>query len=107
MYMYIITRTYMYMYFQLESRVSDVSREKDDLESRIEEDQDEIEELLDKQRSHISQISSLQSQSTEANLQVQDLQETKLSLESKVVCVHVLFLYAIHVHINHTLCVQL
>lgn len=33
---------------QLEAHVSDLSRENNDLESRIEEDQDEIEELLDR-----------------------------------------------------------
>lgn len=69
---------------QLEARVSDLSREKNDLESRIEEDQDEIEELLDKQRSHISQISSVQSQITDATLQVTELQEVKQTLEGKV-----------------------
>ena len=61
-----------------------MSREKNDLESRMEEDQDEIEELLEKQRSHISQTTSLQSQLTEANVQVDDLEDTKQTLEAKV-----------------------
>lgn len=54
------------------------------MESRIEEDQDEIEELLEKQRTHISQVSTVQSQLAEANFQVEELTETKASLESKV-----------------------
>ena len=64
--------------------MSELAREKDELESRIEEDQDEIEELLEKQRSHISQTTSLQSQLTEANLQVEELEDTKQNLEAKV-----------------------
>lgn len=69
---------------QLEAKVGELSREKDDLESRVEEDQDEIEELLEKQRSHISQTTSLQSQLTEANMQVEELEDNKQTLEVKV-----------------------
>ncbi len=64
--------------------MAELSREKNDLESRMEEDQDEIEELLEKQRSHISQTTSLQTQLTEANVQVDDLEDTKQTLEAKV-----------------------
>ena len=39
---------------------------------------------MGKQQTHISQISAMQSQLTESNLQVEELQETKRSLESKV-----------------------
>lgn len=69
---------------QLDSRVSELSRAKADLETRIEEDQDEIEELLEKQRTHISQTSHLQKQVTDANLQIEELMEDKINLESKV-----------------------
>ncbi len=69
---------------QLDSRVSELSRDKSDLESRLEEDQDEIEELLEKQRSHITQTSFLQSQLTEAHTQVEELQEAKQHMEGKV-----------------------
>ena len=61
-----------------------MSRSKEELESRVEEDQDEIEELLEKQRSHISQTASLQSQLAEAQLQAEELSEVKVTLESKV-----------------------
>lgn len=61
-----------------------MSRSKAELETRVEEDQDEIEELLEKQRSHISHTSSLQTQLAEAQLQVEEMAETKASLESKV-----------------------
>lgn len=64
--------------------MSELSRAKDDLETRIEEDQDEIEELLEKQRTHISQTSSLQSQLAEVTFQVEELSEAKAGLESKV-----------------------
>lgn len=64
--------------------MTELSRAKEELESRIEEDQDEIEELLEKQRTHISQVSSIQSQLAEANFQVEDLSESKASMESKV-----------------------
>lgn len=39
---------------------------------------------MGKQQTHISQISAMQSQLTESNLQVEELQEIKRSLESKV-----------------------
>ena len=64
--------------------MSELTREKSDLESRVEEDQDEIDELLEKQRSHISQTSSFQSQITEANLQIDELEENNQNLEAKV-----------------------
>ncbi len=69
---------------QLDARVSELTRDKSDLESRVEEDQDEIEELLGKQRSHISQVSGIQAQLTEAHTQVEELQEAKQQLETKV-----------------------
>ena len=64
--------------------MSDLSRTKAELESRVEEDQFELEELLEKQRSHISQVASIQSQLTESNYQVEEMIEAKASLESKV-----------------------
>ena len=76
-----------YLPLQLENRVSDLVREKEDLEGRIEDDQDEIEELLEKQRAHISHTSSLQSQLNEATIQIGELEESKIALESRV-CVH-------------------
>ncbi len=69
---------------QLDSRVSELSRAKADLEARVEEDLDEVEELLEKQRLHISQMSSVQKQLAEANLQIEDLAEEKEGLETKV-----------------------
>ena len=54
------------------------------MESRLEDDQDEIEELLEKQRAHISHTSSLQSQLNEATIQIGELEESKISLESRV-----------------------
>ena len=73
---------------QLESRVAEFSREKSDLESRVEEEQDEIDELLEKQRSHIAQMSTLQSQLAEGNIEIEQLQEVNQGLENKVcVCV--------------------
>ncbi len=64
--------------------MNELSREKDDLDSRIEEDQDEIEELLEKQRNHISLTTSLQKQLTEANIQIEELEDNKQTLEVKV-----------------------
>lgn len=72
---------------QLEGRVSDLVREKEDMEARLEDDQDEIEELLEKQRAHISHTSSLQAQLNEATIQIGELEEGKISLESKVMFV--------------------
>lgn len=60
-------------------------KEKSDLESRLEEEQDEVEQLVTKQRHHISQISGLQQQLTDANFLVEELQESKHSLENKVI----------------------
>ena len=64
--------------------MSELGREKAELEIRAEEAQDECEDLLGSQRSHMAQISSLQSQLNEANMQVDDLQDSKQSLEKKV-----------------------
>ena len=64
--------------------MSELSRGKAELESRVEEDQFELDELLEKQRTHISQVASVQSQLTEANFQVEEMIEVKASLESKV-----------------------
>ena len=64
--------------------MSELTWSKTELESRLEEDQDEIEELLEKQRLHISQSATLTSQLAEANFQVEELTETKDSLEAKV-----------------------
>ena len=69
---------------QLDSTVSDLSRAKAELESRVEEDQFEIEDLLEQQRTHISQSASVQSQLTDANFQIEELLESKATLESKV-----------------------
>ena len=74
----------MFYSHQLENRVSDLIREKEDMEGRLEDDQDEIEELLEKQRAHISHTSSLQSQLNEATIQIGELEESKISLESRV-----------------------
>ena len=71
-------------YSQLENRVADLIREKEDMEGRLEDDQDEIEELLEKQRAHISHTSSLQSQLNEATIQIGELEESKITLESRV-----------------------
>lgn len=68
----------------MESRLSELTREKSDLESRVEEDQDEIEDLTGKQRSLISQNTQLQTQLSEALQQSSELEEAKLHLESKV-----------------------
>lgn len=69
---------------QLDSRVTELSRVKEELELRVEEDQDEIDELLEKQRTHISQTSAIQGQLAEANFQVEELAEVKATLEAKV-----------------------
>ena len=39
---------------------------------------------MGKQRAHISQMSAMQSQLTEANLQVEELHEAKQTLETRV-----------------------
>ena len=64
--------------------MSELSREKSDLDTRLEEDQDEIDDLLEKQRSHISQMSTLQSQLAEAHIQTEEVLEAKQQLENKV-----------------------
>ena len=74
----------LFFYSQLENRVADLIREKEDMEGRLEDDQDEIEELLEKQRAHISHTSSLQSQLNEATIQIGELEESKITLESRV-----------------------
>ena len=65
--------------------MNDLSRLKSELLGRVEEDQDEIEELLEKQRSHLSQTSDLQAQLLEKQLHVEDMEEAKTILESKVI----------------------
>ena len=73
---------------QLERTVAELGREKEDLETRLEEDQDEVDDLLSKQRIHITQMSALQGQLGEARAEVEELQEAKVALENKVrVCV--------------------
>ena len=64
--------------------MSDLTREKSDLESRVEEDQDEIEEVTGKQRALISQNTLLQTQLAEAHQQVTELEDHNVTLESKV-----------------------
>ena len=64
--------------------MTELTREKGELESRAEEDQEEIEELTEKQRSLNSQISTLQSQLSDANMRVTELEDAKHSLEKKV-----------------------
>lgn len=68
----------------METHVSDLQREKGDLETRLEEEQDVVEQLTTKQRHSITQVGSLQQQLTEASFQIEDLQGTKQTLESKV-----------------------
>ena len=64
--------------------MSELTREKSDLDSRVEEDQDEIEDLTGKQRALISQNTQLQTQLAESNQQVVELEEANASLENKV-----------------------
>ena len=64
--------------------MSELTREKSDLDSRVEEDQDEIEDLTGKQRSLISQNTQLQTQLTENHQQVAELEDANSSLENKV-----------------------
>ena len=68
----------------METHVSDLQHEKGDLETRLEEEQDVVEQLTTKQRHSITQVGSLQQQLTEASFQIEDLQGTKQTLESKV-----------------------
>ena len=90
--------------FQLENRVSDLVREKEDLEARVEDDQDEIEGLLEKQRAHISHTSGLQSQLNEATIQIGELEESKVTLESRVCLCSIIILYNVRVHSLFTYC---
>ncbi|KAL5477765.1 hypothetical protein EMCRGX_G024606 [Ephydatia muelleri] len=69
---------------QAESKVVELTREKAEFESHLEEDQEEMEELIEKQRSLNSQIGTLQSQLSEANMHVMELEDAKHSLEKKV-----------------------
>ena len=86
----VVVKNGLYSCVQMESRVSELTREKGDLESRVEEDQDEIEDLTGKQRSLISQTTQLQTQLAESHQQLAELQEANSSLESKVCgCVRV------------------
>lgn len=64
--------------------MSELSHGKAELETRVEDDQFELDELLEKQRTHISQTASLQSQLTESSFQVEELVEEKASLETTV-----------------------
>ena len=64
--------------------MSELQREKSDLESRLEEEQDEVEQLLAKQRQSISQLGNVQHQLSEANFKVEELEQDKQSLENKV-----------------------
>ena len=64
--------------------MSDLTREKSDLESRVEEDQDEIEDLTGKQRALISQNTQLQTQLSDVHQRVAELEDTNANLESKV-----------------------
>ena len=64
--------------------MSELQREKSDLESRLEEEQDEVEQLLAKQRHSISQLGNVQHQLSEANFKVEELEQDKQSFENKV-----------------------
>lgn len=68
----------------MESHVSELQRDKSELESRLEEEQDEIEQLVTKQRQNISQLGNVQHQLTEANYKIEELEGEKQSLETKV-----------------------
>ena len=61
-----------------------MQREKSDLESRVEEEQDEVEQLVTKQRHNISQLGNVQHQLAEANFKIEELDEEKQSMETKV-----------------------
>ena len=69
---------------QLESRVSELGREKADLEGRLEEEQDSVEELMEKQRSHIGQTGVLQAQLRDSQLAAEELREARQVLEARV-----------------------
>ena len=81
----------------METHVGELQREKCDLETRLEEEQDVVEQLTTKQRHSITQIGSLQQQLTEANFQIEDLQGTKQTLESKV-CLYIHPFISLSIH---------
>lgn len=69
---------------QLETHMNEVQREKDDIESRLEEESEEIEQLTNKLRTSITQNGNLQQQINEYNYQIDELESSKQTLESKV-----------------------
>ena len=83
----------------METHVGELQREKCDLETRLEEEQDVVEQLTTKQRHSITQIGSLQQQLTEANFQIEDLQGTKQTLESKV-CLYIHPFISLSIHLS-------
>ena len=64
--------------------MNEVQREKDDIESRLEEESEEIEQLTNKLRTSITQNGNLQQQINEYNYQIDELESSKQTLESKV-----------------------
>lgn len=70
---------------QLETHMNEVQREKDDIESRLEEESEEIEQLTNKLRTSITQNGNLQQQINEYNYQIDELESSKQTLESKVI----------------------
>ncbi|KAI1903664.1 hypothetical protein AGOR_G00029530 [Albula goreensis] len=75
----------------LEEQVSRLQREKNDLQSRLEEDQEDMNELMKKHKAAVSQsardlaqISDLQSQLEEALKEKQEIQEKLQSLQSQL-----------------------
>lgn len=69
---------------QLETHLNEVQREKNDIESRLEEESEEIEQLTNKLRTSITQNGNLQQQINEYNYQIDELESSKQTLESKV-----------------------
>lgn len=69
---------------QLETHLNEAQREKDDIESRLEEESEEIEQLTNKLRTSITQNGNLQQQINEYNYQIDELESSKQTLESKV-----------------------
>uniref|UniRef100_A0A671VI07 Myosin XVIIIAa n=1 Tax=Sparus aurata TaxID=8175 RepID=A0A671VI07_SPAAU len=75
----------------LEEQVSRLQREKNDLQSRMEEDQEDMNELMKKHKAAVaqsardlSQISDLQAQLEEATKEKQEIQEKLHSLQSQL-----------------------
>uniref|UniRef100_A0A3B4B329 Myosin motor domain-containing protein n=1 Tax=Periophthalmus magnuspinnatus TaxID=409849 RepID=A0A3B4B329_9GOBI len=75
----------------LEEQVSRLQREKNDLQSRMEEDQEDLNELMKKHKAAVAQsardlnqISDLQSQLEEATKEKQEIQEKLHSLQSQL-----------------------